>query len=139
MTERHVDSLGHRIRRLRKGKGLTQEELASGICSKAFVSQVERDLCQPSLKTLTRIAHRLGVDVTELIGIARRESLQQRPAEKSDYVDGEAGDSDEIKAGDPTNSMDIDRLIDLVSHLPIAVRVVIAKRILETIPNDISA
>jgi transcriptional regulator with XRE-family HTH domain len=56
-----------RIREIRKAKGLTIAQLAdaAGISS-ALVSQVERDLADPSLETIRKIARALDVPVFNL-------------------------------------------------------------------------
>ena len=49
-------TMGARILRRRKEKGLTQEELADRTeLSKGFISQLERDLTSPSIATLMDI------------------------------------------------------------------------------------
>ncbi|MCC7271089.1 MAG: cupin domain-containing protein [Alphaproteobacteria bacterium] len=59
--------VGARIRRLRQENGLTLSELAqrSGI-SVGMLSQIERDLANPSLRTLTRIRMALAVPLSAL-------------------------------------------------------------------------
>ncbi|ARU62098.1 hypothetical protein CBW65_14645 [Tumebacillus avium] len=60
-------SLGHRIRKLRQKKGLTQIELAKGLVSPSMVSQIESDRARPSYKVLVAIAARLDVPLEELL------------------------------------------------------------------------
>lgn len=77
-TEDDFDALvepalvGARIRGLRQGKGLTLSELAqrSGI-SVGMLSQIERDLANPSLRTLTRIRMALEVPLSALFAEER--------------------------------------------------------------------
>ncbi|MGE0717757.1 MAG: cupin domain-containing protein [Alphaproteobacteria bacterium] len=59
--------VGARIRRLRQGRGLTLAELAqrAGL-SVGMLSQIERDLANPSLRTLTRIRMALDVPLSAL-------------------------------------------------------------------------
>ncbi|HEX9059405.1 MAG TPA: helix-turn-helix transcriptional regulator [Clostridia bacterium] len=59
--------LGKRIKRLRKAKGLTQEQLAekAGISMK-YVQFIENAHRIPALKTLYKIARVLGVKVEEI-------------------------------------------------------------------------
>lgn len=61
-----MHDLGSRIRRLRKLRKMTQEELAGGICTKSFVSQVEKGHARPALDTLQAFADRLGVSLADL-------------------------------------------------------------------------
>lgn len=67
--------IGSKIRRLRKLRGLTIEELAgnAGI-TKGFISQLERDLTVPSVTTLKQILDVLGVQLSAFFSdISERE------------------------------------------------------------------
>lgn len=55
--------IGKKINELRKGVGLTQGDLAEGICTQALVSRIEKGDIYPSATTLYQIAVKLGVDV----------------------------------------------------------------------------
>lgn len=56
------------IRRLRKAKGLSQEDLAEvAQFHRTYVSQLERCVTNISIDGLERLAHALGVDITELL------------------------------------------------------------------------
>lgn len=55
--------LGEKIRELRKSKGMTLNELATKIdFTASYLSQIERELIEPSLSALRKIAD--GLDVT---------------------------------------------------------------------------
>lgn len=57
--------LGPKLRRLRKLRGLTIEELAENAdLTKGFISQLERDKTVPSVITLKQILDVLGVDLS---------------------------------------------------------------------------
>ncbi|MFP4177778.1 MAG: helix-turn-helix domain-containing protein [Acholeplasmataceae bacterium] len=59
-------NLGKKIRALRLGNDLTQEELASRLeLTKGYISQIENNLTSPSLETLFSILEVLGTDVHE--------------------------------------------------------------------------
>ena len=60
-------SLGARVRQLRRERGLTLKALGgeAGL-SHPFLSQLERGLARPSVGSVERIAHALGVPVTAL-------------------------------------------------------------------------
>ena len=59
--------VGKRIRDLREGKGISQEALAEkSSLHRTYIGGVERGLCNPSLKSLQRIAKGLGVGVVDL-------------------------------------------------------------------------
>ena len=47
---------------------MTQQELAEAICTKSFVSQVEKGHARPALDTLQAFADRLGVSLADLLG-----------------------------------------------------------------------
>ena len=58
--------IGAKIRRLRKLRGLTIEELATGAeLTKGFISQVERDKTVPNVLNLKQIVEFLGVDLAK--------------------------------------------------------------------------
>jgi transcriptional regulator with XRE-family HTH domain len=60
--------LGEKIRRLRKEKNLSLRSLARDVgVTASFLSQVERELADPSLGTLRKIAEILEVPVFELL------------------------------------------------------------------------
>jgi transcriptional regulator with XRE-family HTH domain len=59
--------LGQRIASLRKGRKLTQEQLAEAIgCSVEFISLIERGVNAPSVSGLEKFAKILKVEVREL-------------------------------------------------------------------------
>ncbi len=55
--------IGKKIKELRNIAGLTQGELAEGICTQALISRIEKGAVDPSADVLYRISTRLGVDV----------------------------------------------------------------------------
>ena len=60
--ERGVETMGERVRSLRRSAGLSQEELAAGRFSKEYVSQIERGKTWPTPETLEWLADRLATD-----------------------------------------------------------------------------
>lgn len=54
-------SIGERIRAARHRAGLTQQQLAEGRYTKAYVSALEKGLAKPSMAALTFFAERLGL------------------------------------------------------------------------------
>ena len=61
-------NLSANIIRLRKERGLAQERLGleSGV-DRTVVSKIERQLANPSLDVLVRLAYTLKVDISELL------------------------------------------------------------------------
>jgi HTH-type transcriptional regulator, quorum sensing regulator NprR len=55
--------IGQRIKELRKNAKLTQQELAEGIITRSYLSQIEKGMVQPSYEVLERIADKLGCSV----------------------------------------------------------------------------
>ena len=62
-----MDKLGYRIREERRRRHLTLAQFSEGSgLSKGFLSQIERDLAQPSISSLKRIARQLEISVVDL-------------------------------------------------------------------------
>lgn len=83
LHERPNDSptLGADLRALRKARGLTLSEIAARLDrSVGWLSQVERDLSEPSISDLRQIAHCLGVPMSMLF------AHSAAPAEEQGYV-----------------------------------------------------
>lgn len=60
--ERGAQSVGERVRSLRRSAGLSQADLAGGRFSKEYVSQIERGKTRPTPETLEWLAGRLATD-----------------------------------------------------------------------------
>jgi len=72
-----VDSLGARIRKLRKERKLTLEALAGDRLTKGMLSQIENEKAKPSMDSLDYIADRLGVKASELLEEVTPASIRQ--------------------------------------------------------------
>ena len=72
------------IRQLRIEKGLTQEQLAEGICSPVTISRIENGTQQPSNKVLGLLLDRLGDDLFHTFGttVLRTDAREQKNKEK---------------------------------------------------------
>ncbi|WP_064093096.1 helix-turn-helix domain-containing protein [Rossellomorea aquimaris] len=55
--------IGKKIKELRKVVGITQGDLADGICTQALISRIEKGDIYPSATALYQISQKLGVDV----------------------------------------------------------------------------
>src|ERR687886_2473262 len=66
------ETLGQRIRRVRRERGLTLSQVAGGDFSRAFLNQVEMGRSQPSTRVLRVIASRLGAPLDYLVEGADR-------------------------------------------------------------------
>ena len=66
MTDKRVLQLGNRLSSLRKRKKMTLDDLSakSGV-SKSILSQIERDLSNPTVTTISRIADALGEKLSD--------------------------------------------------------------------------
>lgn len=63
-----VQLLGRNVRRLRKERGLSQEQLAlDADMKRTYVSDMERGTRNPSVKAIERIARALGVPASQLL------------------------------------------------------------------------
>lgn len=61
-----MKNLGTVLKELRKQKGLTQKELADGICAQSMLSAIENDVYIPNSGLLVNLANRLQVDLNEI-------------------------------------------------------------------------
>ncbi|MBM7585321.1 transcriptional regulator with XRE-family HTH domain [Bacillus pakistanensis] len=62
-------AVGKKIKELRKNVGLSQEDLAEGICTQAQISKIEKGIVYPYASTLYLISQKLGVDVNYFFDI----------------------------------------------------------------------
>lgn len=63
-----LEDIGGRLRSVRKGKGLTLSELAQqSELSVSYISNLERNLCSPTLENLQKICAVLGVSFMNLL------------------------------------------------------------------------
>ena len=76
------ESIGNRISKYRKEKGMTQEELAAklGVSSQA-VSKWENDASCPDISLLPRLCRILGISTDELL-TGERNEVKMVPAEQ---------------------------------------------------------
>lgn len=68
--------IGGKLKLLRIGKQLTQEELANRCdLSKGFISQIENNLTSPSIATLIDILNTLGTNLQEFFNETKNEQI----------------------------------------------------------------
>lgn len=58
-----MNTVGMKLRQLRKKQKLTQSELAIGIVNRSYISQLEKGMVQPSYKLLLKFSERLQCDI----------------------------------------------------------------------------
>lgn len=68
LIKENITKIGSLIRQLRKEIGLSQQELADGVCSQSFLSQIEKGIypSMPSIEILQGICNKLGISLGEL-------------------------------------------------------------------------
>lgn len=62
-----METLGERIKKLRKEQGLTLQTLAGSGLTKGMLSLIENNKANPSMESLSYIAEQLSVDINELL------------------------------------------------------------------------
>lgn len=62
-----METLGERIKKLRKEKGLTLQTLAGDVMTKGMLSLIENNKAKPSMESLAYIAAQLGIHPNELL------------------------------------------------------------------------
>ena len=67
-----MTTIGDRVRQLRTSKGLSQQALTGDGISAGYVSLIESGKRTPSPEVAAKLAQRLGVEVSELVGEERR-------------------------------------------------------------------
>lgn len=140
------ETIGNRISKYRKAKGMTQEELATqmGVSSQA-VSKWENDASCPDISTLPQLCRILGITSDELLTGKTNEVKMLSPAERKSlddltlrvYVNSADGDvvkinipmslvkvcmelgvdvSPSINGKEATKNLDFGKIIDLVER-----------------------
>lgn len=61
-----MKNLGTVLKELRKKRGMTQKQLAEGICAQSMLSAIENDVYIPNAILLVNLAKRLKVDLNEI-------------------------------------------------------------------------
>lgn len=105
------NTLGEIIYNLRKKAGLTQEELADGICSSVSISRIENGNQMPSGKVLEKLLERLGTGTYQLCNVYYENECQASLQRTLDEIGSQvsAGDFAQAKTALqqlPTQKMD---------------------------------
>lgn len=82
-----IEDVGSRIREIRKEKGLTLMELAktTGL-SAAYLSNLERDMCSPTLENVQRICAALNIEIIKLLDDSGWKNQEVIHAENRDVI-----------------------------------------------------
>ena len=80
------NSLGNTLRDLRRQKGLSQEELADGICSAVSISRIENGNQIPSQQVLEELLEKLGTGLYQICNVYYRSERQQDFEEKAQEI-----------------------------------------------------
>lgn len=70
-----MNHIAQRIREMRIEKGLTQAELAEGVITRSYLSQIERGAFEPSYDVIEKLANKLECNIEDL--------LNQKPKNKN--------------------------------------------------------
>lgn len=80
------NSLGDTLRQLRRQKGLSQEELAEGICSTVSISRIENGNQIPSQPVLEALLEKLGTGLYQICNVYYRSEKQQDFEERAQAI-----------------------------------------------------
>lgn len=87
------ETFGQRLARIRREKGMTQEDIASKVTiSPQAVSKWENDLSTPDIYILNNLADILGVSVDELLGREKKEPVESEVVSKEEGICIKSGD-----------------------------------------------
>ena len=108
----HSATLGADLRALRKARGLTLSEIAARLGrSVGWLSQVERDMSDPSISDLREIAECLGVPMSRLFGHSSAPADEQgyvvRAGSRRPMGSGEEGLIEELLSPDLTDDFEM--------------------------------
>jgi tetratricopeptide (TPR) repeat protein len=79
-----MGGVGQRIKELRKASQMTQQELAEGVVTRSYISQIEKGLIQPSYDTLEKLSKKLNCTVEDFF--KEPENTALRVAEWKKYI-----------------------------------------------------
>ena len=83
-----MNTLGRKIAELRRGKNITQDEMAEKLnVTPQAVSKWENDISCPDIMLLPKIAEMLSVSVDELLSDAPKKNVEFVPEDKRKNID----------------------------------------------------
>ncbi len=88
------NTLGEIIYSLRKKAGMTQEDLADGICSTVSISRIENGNQMPSGKVLEKLLERLGTGTYQLCNIYYENEYQEKIHKSLEEIEALVSDGD---------------------------------------------
>jgi len=104
-----MNTLGRKIAELRRGKNITQDEMAEKLnVTPQAVSKWENDISCPDIMLLPKIAEMLSVSVDELLSDAPKKNVEFVPEDKRKNIDDlmfriyvNSADGDKVKVNLP--------------------------------------
>lgn len=104
-----MNTLGRKIAELRRGKNITQDEMAEKLnVTPQAVSKWENDISCPDIMLLPKIAQMLSVSVDELLSDAPKKNVEFVPEDKRKNIDDlmfriyvNSADGDKVKVNLP--------------------------------------
>ncbi|MBZ5201035.1 helix-turn-helix domain-containing protein [Planomicrobium chinense] len=93
-----METLGERIKKLRKEKGLTLQTLAGDVMTKGMLSLIENNKAKPSMESLAYIAGQLGVHSNELLEEVPTTELRELLQEVETLYKADLYQPDDFKA-----------------------------------------
>lgn len=76
ITMEYLKKLGHKIKKVRKTKELTQEELAErSNLTLSYVSKIETGRRNPTILTLIKISEGLGIEIDDFFGGIKKKDV----------------------------------------------------------------
>jgi len=82
-----AETLGERIKRLRKSKGKTQEQVAAALLlNRRAVSSYEKNEREPNLETIVLLARYFHVTTDYLLGVGRNRSINANGLTEKEYL-----------------------------------------------------
>lgn len=82
-----AETLGDRIKRLRKSKDRTQEQVAAALLlNRRAISSYEKNEREPSLETIVLLARYFHVTTDYLLGVGRNRSINANGLTEKEYL-----------------------------------------------------